>query len=91
MKKSKINYFIDLLMLISFVINSITGLILFFFLPTGVRGEGYQVFLGIMKQNWINLHNRSGLLLILLVAIHLILHWDWIVSMTKSLRQKNNQ
>ena len=91
MKKSKINYFIDLLMLISFIINSITGLILFFFLPTGVRGGGYQVFLGIIKQNWVNLHNWSGLLLVLFVAIHLILHWNWIISMTKSLRQKNNQ
>ena len=88
MGKSKINYLIDLLMLISFVINSITGLIIFFFLPTGVKRGSYQVFLGIIKQNWVDVHNWSGLLLILLVAIHLILHWKWIVSMTKSLIRK---
>ncbi len=90
MEKSKINYFIDLLILIFFVINSITGLIIFFFLPTGVKRGGYQVFLGIIKQNWVIIHNWSGILLILLIAIHLILHWNWIVYMTKSLLQKKN-
>ena len=88
MGKSKINYFIDLLMIILFVINSLTGLIIFFFLPSGVKKGSYQEFLGIIKQNWVDLHNWSGLLLILLVAIHIILHWNWIVSMTKSLIQK---
>ena len=91
MGKLKINYYIDILMLIFFIINSITGLIIFFFLPTGVKRGAYQVFLGIIKQNWVNVHNWSGLLLILLVAIHLILHWKWIVSMTKSLIQKKNK
>jgi len=91
MGKSKTNYFIDLLMLIFFVINAITGLIIFFFLPTGVKKGGYQEFLGIIKQNWVDLHNWSGLLLLLLVLIHLILHWNWIVSMTKSLIQKKNK
>ena len=88
MGKAKINYFIDILMLIFFTINSITGLIIFFFLPTGVKRGAYQEFLGIIKQNWSNLHNWSGLLLLLLIAIHLILHWKWIISMTKSLVQK---
>ena len=88
MGKSKINYFVDLLMLISFIINAITGLIIFFFLTLGVRKGGYQEFLGIIKQNWVDVHNWSGFLLIIFVAIHLILHWNWIVCMTKSLIQK---
>jgi len=91
MGKSKINYVIDILMLIFFIINAITGLIIFFFLPTGVKKGGYQEFLGIIKHNWADVHNWSGLLLLLLVAIHLILHWKWIVSMTKSLIAKNNK
>ena len=90
MGKSKINFFIDLLMIIIFVINSITGLIIFLFLPSGVKRGSYQEFLGMIKQNWVDVHNWSGLLLILLVATHIILHWNWIVSMTKSLIQKKN-
>jgi len=90
MGKTKINYFIDLLMIIFFVINSITGLIIFFFLPSGVKRGSYREFLGIIKQNWVDVHNWSGLILILLVAIHIILHWNWIVCMTKSLIQKKN-
>jgi hypothetical protein len=91
MEKSKINYFIDLLMLISFVINSFTGLIIFFFLPTGIRRGGYQEFLGIIKQNWVDVHNWSGILFLLLVVIHLILHWNWIVSKTKSFIKKEEK
>ena len=91
MGKSKINYFVDLLMLISFIINAITGLIIFFFLPLGVRKGGYQEFLGIIKQNWVDVHNWSGFLLIIFVAIHLILHWNWFVRMTKSLIQRGNK
>lgn len=34
------------------------------------------------------LHELSGNLLVLLVGIHLFLHWRWIVSMTKSLFTK---
>ena len=88
MGKAKINYFIDLLMIIFFIINSITGLIIFFFLPTGVKRGGYQVFLGIIKQNLVDIHNWSGILLLIIIAIHLILHWNWIVCMTKSIIQK---
>ena len=91
MGKSKINYFIDILMLIFFIINSITGLITFFFLPAGIKRGAYQEFSGIIKQNWVDVHNWSGLLLLLLVVIHLILHWKWIVSMTKALIHKKNK
>lgn len=75
-------------MLIFFVINSITGLIIFFFLPSGVKRGSYQEFLGIIKQNWVDVHNWSGIILIIVVAIHLILHWKWIVSITKSFIKK---
>jgi len=34
------------------------------------------------------LHELSGNLLVLLVGIHLLLHWRWIVSMTKNLFTK---
>jgi len=91
MEKTKINYYIDVLMLISFIINAITGLIIFFFLPTGVKRGSYQEFLGIIKQNWLDVHNWSGLLLLLIVVIHLILHWNWIVCMTKSFIQKKKK
>ena len=90
-EKSKINYILDLLMAVSFFVVTITGLVMFFFLPSGVRRGGYQEFLGITKQNWVDIHNWSGIILIMVVVIHLILHWNWIVGMTKMLVQKRGK
>lgn len=91
MVKSKINYSVDILMLVFFIINSITGLIIFFFLPSAVKKGSYQEVLGIIKQKWVDLHNWSGIILLLLIVIHIILHWNWIVSKTKSFITKNKK
>ena len=84
MSKAELNYIMDISMAVSFIIIAITGLILFFFLPSGVRQGGYQEFLGIIKQVWINVHNFFGIILIIFVLIHLALHWNWIFCMTKT-------
>ncbi|AKB42265.1 hypothetical protein MSMAW_3274 [Methanosarcina mazei WWM610] len=40
--------------------------------------------MGLTKATWIWLHNRAGILIIILVIIHLILHWNWIVRTTRN-------
>ena len=82
MNKSKINYWIDVLAGISFVIVAITGLVLFFKFPSG-QGTGSLSLWNLTKFQWTNLHNYSGIILIIIVLLHLILHWRWIVVMTK--------
>jgi hypothetical protein len=91
MEKVKINYFVDIFMGISFVVSAITGLIIFFFIPSGVKHGSLQEFLGFEKYIWTNIHNWSGLLMILLVLLHLILHWNWIVCITKTFFVKKEQ
>ena len=91
MEKSKINYIIDALIAISFLVVAITGLVMFFFLPSGVQRGGYQEFLGIIKHVWIDIHNWSGIILIILVIVHLILHWNWIGHMTKNIWSKKEK
>ena len=91
MNKAKINYFIDALMLISFIITAFTGLIIFFFLPSGVRQGRYQEFLGIIKETWTTIHDWVGIIMILLVLFHFVLHWKWIVCMTKSMFRKKQK
>jgi len=85
MNKSLIDYIVDVLMGLSFLVTAMTGVIIFFFLPGGVPRSGYQTFLGIIKQDWTSAHNWSGLIMIFLVLVHLVLHWRWILCMTKSL------
>lgn len=85
MDKPKINYLVDFIALISFLVTSITGLIIFLFLPSGVRQGRFQEFIGITKEVWNFIHIWSGILMLVLVVIHLILHWDWIICMTKNI------
>ena len=83
MTKPKTNYWIDFIMLISFLVVAITGLILFF-MPSG-QGSSWISFLGIIKHTWSEIHNWVGLFLILIIIIHFLLHWKWFVTLTKSL------
>lgn len=85
MNKQKTNYIIDLLALVSFIIAAISGLVIRFFMPSGVRQGRLQEFLGIQKGVWLEIHDWAGIILIVLIVIHFILHWDWVVCMTKSM------
>ncbi len=85
MSKPKINYIIDFLALISFLITALSGLAIFFFMPSGVRQGRLQEFLGIQKGSWSVMHDWFGIIFIILIIIHFFLHWDWVVCMTKNI------
>jgi len=85
MNKSKLNYVINFLAFIFFFINAVSGLAMLIFMPSGVRQGRLQEFLGIQKAFWLETHNWSGIILIILIIIHFILHWEWIVYMTKNI------
>jgi cytochrome b subunit of formate dehydrogenase len=85
MASPKINYFINLIMALSFFITALTGIILFFFLPSGIPQGKYQEFLGITKGTWGLWHDYAGLVFIILAFVHIILHWRWAKSMTKAI------
>ncbi|MFB6088841.1 MAG: DUF4405 domain-containing protein [Candidatus Aenigmatarchaeota archaeon] len=82
MQKARLDYIVDFLMAISFIVVSISGLVL------GAKKD-HRFFLGITRKNWIGIHNLLGIALILFVLIHLILHWKWMVRMTKYFFRKN--
>jgi cytochrome b subunit of formate dehydrogenase len=84
MNKTKVNYAVDAIALVSFLVTAVTGLAMFFFMPGGVRQGRVQQFLGIQKGTWTGVHDWAGIVVIVAVLIHVILHWNWIVCMTKS-------
>jgi len=90
MDKLKLNYIVDVLMAVSFAITALTGLLMFIYFPSGVSRGGYQEFLGIIKHNWSAIHNLTGISMIFLVLIHLILHFKWLVNMTKIIFKRSN-
>jgi len=68
MDKTKLIYWTDVGMGISFLVVAITG------------------FLKLDEpRNFMFVHDWSGILMSVFVLIHLILHWNWIVCMTKNI------
>ncbi len=88
MNKAKLNYLVDASIAVLFTVVSITGLILFFFLPSGLKQGGSREVLGIAKQVWTQIHDWSGIILVAFISAHFILHWQWIVYATKNTFQK---
>lgn len=85
MNKAKINYFVDLGMGLAFISAFITGLIKF---PNFIRLFGVRY--GQLPIREISLlHDWSGLVMGLLALTHIILHWNFILNMTKSFFKKS--
>ena len=81
MNKARLNYFIDIGLGISFLLVFITGIIK---LPGLLQSLDIS-HLTLPMKNITMLHDRAGIAMGILVIIHLILHWRWIVSMTRDI------
>ena len=59
----------------------------FLFLPNGGyqggRNPYYNVQVLFDRHTWDDLHTWTGVALIAIAAIHLVLHWSWVVNMTR--------
>jgi len=82
MNRTKINYWIDVGLAISFFTCFITGLIKW---PGLIKIIGTSAYKILHFRNISLLHDWAGLVMGLLVFVHLILHWKWIVAVTKSI------
>lgn len=78
--KGRLNYFIDCGLIITFVLAFITGVLKIPELTWLFR----DVFLIVPMSTLSKIHDISGMVMGLLVLAHLVLHWRWIVAMTKS-------
>lgn len=80
------NWLMDVSVFLGGVIAAITG-IYFLFLPTGGYRGGRNMFYGVYiladRHTWEDWHTWSGIVMIVAAVIHLIIHWQWVVMMTK--------
>jgi hypothetical protein len=97
MEKLKVNDSVDVIAFFPFVITAITGIIISIFMPFGGtyrnRGSafGQQFFLGVARHTWLDVHTYLGLISTVLVAVHLILHRDYIKGLPRLLKRKQLQ
>ena len=83
--KAKLNYWIDLLIAIAFLMSAVSGLM--FLLPgnwASAGADGLPRLLGLTLLTWSDLHTYSSLAMMAGVAAHLALHARWIRQMTAS-------
>ena len=85
MEKAKINYFVDIVAFVSFLITAVTGLIIFLFLPPGERNGGlHNTLFGYGRHDWGNVHDWAGIVMLVAALVHIAMHWSWLVAMTKN-------
>jgi hypothetical protein len=71
--------------------EAVSGFVLWLAFPTGGGGRGFGGGIGagnltfweLSKHTWIDIHDWVAVALVVLVIIHVILHWKWIVRMAK--------
>ncbi|MCU0519096.1 MAG: DUF4405 domain-containing protein [Anaerolineae bacterium] len=87
MNKSMLNYWLDIVVGLAFVLAAVTGIAFLFMGSGGYQGGRnalFQVaFLGIARDTWSDLHTLSSLVMTAGVGLHLVFHFNWIVCVTK--------
>jgi hypothetical protein len=89
MRKATKNYILFVIMLITSLLETVSGFVLWLALPCGDGGwqggrGSVTAFWALSRDAWRGIHRGAAITLIAAVIIHLILHWRWIVYMTKS-------
>ena len=89
MEKNTVKYIVDIGLTISFLIVTLTGIFKF----TGFR-EFFGIVLSYKDSAMVlisTFHDWSGVVMAVLVLVHLIVNWDWIVGMTRELFCKKEE
>jgi len=81
MQRNVLKWSVDILMLVFFLISAVTGLFKFTLLMRAFGLTGLVLPLAWMS----DLHDWSGLALVVLVLVHLFLNRRWLVAVTKKI------
>lgn len=81
MKKVSMNYWLDMIAFIEFSILTTSGILMQYSLPER-SGHSMTVW-GLSRHQWGDWHFYLALALFATLAIHILLHWKWIVKLTR--------
>jgi hypothetical protein len=77
MKKTEHNFLLDVMIFVSFLITTVTGLLLWLVIPHKMD----VLFSGISRSAWVAAHIYSGLAGLAGVIMHIVLHWNWLKAL----------
>ena len=79
MNKTKHNFWLDVTILVAFLISATTGLLLWLVIPRQVG----VVCLGFPRSVWEAFHLCSGMVSLAGVVMHIIWHWNWLKALRR--------
>ena len=81
MKRAKQNFLVDTLAFVAFVLLTATGVLVRWVLPPG--SGRWTTLWGMDRHEWGDVHFWVAVALLGVCALHLLLHWRWIVSVVR--------
>lgn len=85
MKKSEVLFILAVLLFLLSLIEAISGFLLWLVIPRGGGKQGIdQVFWSLSRDTWIDIHDWAAVALVLIIIIHIILHWNWVKRMFRT-------
>jgi len=87
--RARVNLFVDVILAVAFLVEVVTGFVLWAVLPSGGyqggRNVAYAQTFIISRSGWLSLHDWFALIMGIVVLVHLVLHWRWIYCMFRNL------
>jgi len=81
MRKANLNFIVDAIAFVAFVLLASTGLLMEFLLPS--ESGHFSRLWGMNRHDWGEVHFWIAIVLLICIAVHLLLHWRWVVTMVK--------
>lgn len=78
MKRIRLNFIIDVVAFAGFVVLTTTGVLMRYNLPPG--SGHYSTIWSLDRHEWGGLHFWVAIVFFLILALHLVLHWRWIMT-----------
>jgi len=81
MKRSNLNFLVDAVAFVMFLFLVVTGVIMEFILPSGTGH--WTTLWGLDRHGWGDVHFWFSVVFLAALALHVYLHWKWIVSVLR--------
>jgi drug/metabolite transporter (DMT)-like permease len=83
--QTRANWLIDVAVFIGGILAGLSGV--YFFLPSGGyqggRNPAYGITLLFERHTWSDVHLWGGVLMIVAIAVHFAIHWEWVKRMSR--------
>jgi hypothetical protein len=87
MRRATVNFIVDAIAFLAFVCLTVTGFVIKY-APHGRPGGGLgqsENWLGVPHHAWGEIHFVASVVFVVLILVHIVLHWTWIKGYIKSM------